>query len=71
MHTRIKYPIAAAIVAALGQAAPASATASATAARPADRPVTAYVLQTPPCMMKSSMRWPTSLSTNAVQTAVL
>ena len=50
MHTRIKYPIAAAIVAALGQAAPASATASATAARPADRPVTAYVLQTPPCM---------------------
>ena len=50
MHTRIMYPIAAASVAALGQAAPASATASATAARPADRPVTAYVLQTPPCM---------------------
>src|SRR5882757_4347638 len=25
---------------------------------------------TPPCMMKSSMRWPTSLSTNAVHTAV-
>ena len=26
---------------------------------------------TPPCMMKSSMRWPTSLSTSAVTTAVL
>jgi len=25
---------------------------------------------TPPCRMKSSMRWPTSLSTKAVQTAV-